>query len=252
MPPAQIALIDGDLPALSDIRTTEQWLEQGKAISADLHALVEEGRFQMVTPAMIEQFIAQVHAPLRMTDEIVDMFLTLPEFDQNPLPLHERVNPYFTVQSLKLYRPLGVVAAISAYNVPFYTAFWKVIPALMAGNSVVLRPNPFTPLSAMIFAEAADEAVADAGLDIANDPDNRFLWRANPRRMEAEVVRDSTLQVAGGLPVKIEMRSGARSRTFRRESIDTAPALTISSRAAGSPFAKASMASSSVRCEGAA
>ena len=107
---------------------------------------------------------AQVHAPLRMTDEIIDMFLTLPEFDQNPLPLHERVNPYFTVQSLKLYRPLGVVSAISAYNVPFYTAFWKVVPALMAGNSVILRPNPLTPLSAMIFAEAADEAGLPKGV----------------------------------------------------------------------------------------
>ena len=107
---------------------------------------------------------AQVHAPLRMTDEIVDMFLTLPEFDQNPLPLHERVNPYFTVQSLKLYRPLGVVSAISAYNVPFYTAFWKVIPALMAGNSVILRPNPLTPISAMIFAEAAEEAGLPKGV----------------------------------------------------------------------------------------
>jgi aldehyde dehydrogenase (NAD+) len=107
---------------------------------------------------------AQVHAPLRMTDEIIDMFLTLLEFDQNPLPLHERVNPYFTVQSLKLYRPLGVVSAISAYNVPFYTAFWKVVPALMAGNSVILRPNPFTPLSAMIFAEAADEAGLPRGV----------------------------------------------------------------------------------------
>jgi aldehyde dehydrogenase (NAD+) len=80
------------------------------------------------------------------------------------LPLHERVNPYFTVQSLKLYRPLGVVSAISAYNVPFYTAFWKVVPALMAGNSVILRPNPFTPLSAMIFAEAADEAGLPRGV----------------------------------------------------------------------------------------
>ena len=107
---------------------------------------------------------AQVHAPLRMTDEIVDMFLTLPEFDQNPLPLHERVNPYFTVQSLKLYRPLGVVSAISAYNVPFYTAFWKVIPALMAGNSVILRPNPLTPISALIFAEAAEEAGLPKGV----------------------------------------------------------------------------------------
>ena len=107
---------------------------------------------------------AQVHAPLRMTDEIVDMFLTLPESEGNPLPLHERVNPYFAIQSLKLWRPLGVVSAISAYNVPFYTAFWKVVPALMAGNSVVLRPNPLTPLSAMIFAEAADEAGLPRGV----------------------------------------------------------------------------------------
>ncbi|MGE3690319.1 MAG: aldehyde dehydrogenase family protein [Novosphingobium sp.] len=107
---------------------------------------------------------AQVHAPLRMTDEIIDMFLTMPEHEENRLPLHERVNPYFVVQSLKLYRPLGVVSAISAYNVPFYTAFWKVVPALMAGNSVVLRPNPLTPLSAMIFAEAADEAGLPKGV----------------------------------------------------------------------------------------
>ena len=117
---------------------------------------------------------AQVHAPLRMTDEIIDMFLKMPEFDQNPLPIHERVNPYFTVQSLKLYRPLGVVSCISAYNVPFYTAFWKVLPALVTGNTVILRPNPLTPISAMIFAEAAEEAglprgvlnvVAEVGLE---------------------------------------------------------------------------------------
>ncbi len=107
---------------------------------------------------------AQVHAPLRMTDEIVDMFLTLPEVQENPLPLHERVNPYFAVQSLKRWTPLGVVSAISAYNVPFYTAFWKVVPALMAGDSVILRPNPLTPISALIFAEAAEEAGIPAGV----------------------------------------------------------------------------------------
>ena len=107
---------------------------------------------------------AQVHAPLRMTDEIIDMFLKLPELEENPLPLHERVNPYFVVQSLKKWSPLGVVSAISAYNVPFYTAFWKVVPALMAGDSVVLRPNPLTPISALIFAEAAEEAGIPRGV----------------------------------------------------------------------------------------
>jgi aldehyde dehydrogenase (NAD+) len=107
---------------------------------------------------------AQVHAPLRMTDDIIDMFLTMPEVQENPLPLNERVNPYFAVQSLKRWTPLGVVSAISAYNVPFYTAFWKVVPALMAGDSVVLRPNPLTPISALIFAEAAAEAGIPAGV----------------------------------------------------------------------------------------
>lgn len=107
---------------------------------------------------------AQVQAPLRMASEFVDLFLSLPEHESNPLPLHERVNAHFTVQSLKLYRPLGVVSAISAYNVPFYTALCKVVPALIAGNSVILRPNPLTPLSAMIFAQAAEEAGLPAGV----------------------------------------------------------------------------------------
>lgn len=107
---------------------------------------------------------AQVHAPLRMTDEIIDLFLRLPLQEENPLPMHERVNPYFTVQSLKRWSPLGVVSAISAYNVPFYTAFWKVVPALMAGDTVILRPNPLTPISSMVFAEAADEAGLPKGV----------------------------------------------------------------------------------------
>ena len=108
--------------------------------------------------------MAQVDAPLRMTDEIIDMFLKLPEIEGNPLPLHERVTPYFVVQSIKRWSPVGVVSAISAYNVPLYTAFWKVVPALMAGNSVILRPNPLTPISSMIFAEAAEEAGLPPGV----------------------------------------------------------------------------------------
>ncbi|MCB2078663.1 MAG: aldehyde dehydrogenase family protein [Novosphingobium sp.] len=115
-------------------------------------------------PASSTVMGAQVHAPLRMTDEIIDMFLCMPEIEDNGLPLHERVNPYFTVQSLKRWTPLGVISAISAYNVPFYTAFWKVVPALMAGDSVILRPNPLTPISSMVFAEAAEEAGIPRGV----------------------------------------------------------------------------------------
>jgi acyl-CoA reductase-like NAD-dependent aldehyde dehydrogenase len=42
-------------------------------------------------------------------------------------------------------RPLGVVAAITPWNFPVVLALWKVAPALRAGNTMVLKPSPFTP-----------------------------------------------------------------------------------------------------------
>src|SRR3546814_10604139 len=102
---------------------------------------------------------SQVALALRQAGEIIDLFELLPESEDNPLPLAERVTPQKqTVQSLRRYTPVGVVAAIAAYNFPFLTALWKVMPALVAGNTVVLRPSPLTPLSAMLFADAANEA----------------------------------------------------------------------------------------------
>lgn len=113
------------------------------------------------TPAMH----SQIAVPLGQAPEIIDLFLSLPESEENPLPLAHRVTPYGTLlQSHRRYTPMGVVAAIAAYNFPFLTALWKVMPALVAGNAVVLRPSPLTPLSAMILAEAATEAGLPAGV----------------------------------------------------------------------------------------
>lgn len=60
--------------------------------------------------------------------------------------------------------PGGVVGAISACNFPFYTNHWKVIPALITGNAVVLRPSPLAPLSALIYGEAAEAAGLPKGV----------------------------------------------------------------------------------------
>ena len=46
-------------------------------------------------------------------------------------------------------RPLGVVAAITPWNFPLLLAVWKIAPALLAGNTVVLKPSPFTPLTTL-------------------------------------------------------------------------------------------------------
>jgi len=54
--------------------------------------------------------------------------------------------------------PVGVVSAITPYNFPFFLNVAKAFPALAAGNTVVLKPSPFTPFEALILGEAAEEA----------------------------------------------------------------------------------------------
>ncbi len=56
-----------------------------------------------------------------------------------------------------LRQPLGVVGAISPWNLPLYLLSWKIAPALAAGNTVVAKPSEVTPVSAWMLARIADE-----------------------------------------------------------------------------------------------
>lgn len=60
--------------------------------------------------------------------------------------------------------PVGVVAAIVPWNFPLAIALWKVAPALAAGCTVVLKPSPETPLTALRLAALAIEAGLPAGV----------------------------------------------------------------------------------------
>ncbi|HEX7387720.1 MAG TPA: aldehyde dehydrogenase family protein [Castellaniella sp.] len=60
--------------------------------------------------------------------------------------------------------PLGVVAAITPFNAPLNTVVHKVAPALAAGNAIVLKPSPHTPLIACELASALLEAGVPKGL----------------------------------------------------------------------------------------
>ena len=56
---------------------------------------------------------------------------------------------YPGTQGIVQYAPMGVVASIAPWNVPFLMAVWKIIPPVLAGNSVVIKPSHYTPLTAM-------------------------------------------------------------------------------------------------------
>jgi aldehyde dehydrogenase (NAD+) len=62
------------------------------------------------------------------------------------------------------YGPVGVVGQIIPWNFPLLMVAWKVAPALAAGNTVVLKPAEFTPLTALCFAELAQAAGLPAGV----------------------------------------------------------------------------------------
>ena len=51
------------------------------------------------------------------------------------------------------HRPMGVVAGITPWNYPLNTAVWKILPAIATGNTVVIKPSPYTPLTTLRLGE---------------------------------------------------------------------------------------------------
>lgn len=60
--------------------------------------------------------------------------------------------------------PIGVVGSIAPWNYPLQMAAWKVLPAIAAGNTIVLKPAEMTPLTSVMFAQAAHDAGLPAGV----------------------------------------------------------------------------------------
>ena len=66
--------------------------------------------------------------------------------------------------SLVVHEPVGVVGAITPWNYPLHQIVLKVVPALLAGNTVVLKPSEVAPLSAYALTEIFDEAGLPEGV----------------------------------------------------------------------------------------
>ncbi len=76
------------------------------------------------------------------------------EWDTQPANAHNRV----------VYQPAGVAALITPWNAPFMLSTWKVGPALAAGNTVVLKPPEWAPLTCSLLADFATEAGLPPGV----------------------------------------------------------------------------------------
>ncbi len=112
----------------------------------------------------------QKHARLLAVVESIDNGKPIRESRDIDVPLaarhfyHHAGWAQLLESELRDYQPLGVVGQVIPWNFPLLMLAWKIAPALAMGNTLVIKPAPYTPLSALLFAEIIAEAGLPAGV----------------------------------------------------------------------------------------
>ncbi|HVQ98671.1 MAG TPA: aldehyde dehydrogenase family protein [Mycobacterium sp.] len=107
--------------------------------------------------------MTQLLAGVAIARQTIDLFLSMSHEEASPVPVNDLVRGRVAL-SIRRHEPVGVITAITPYNAALIMGFQKLIPALMAGNSVILRPSPLTPISSLIFGAAAEAAGLPPGV----------------------------------------------------------------------------------------
>ena len=73
-------------------------------------------------------------------------------------------------------KPIGVVGSITPWNWPLMIAVWHVLPAIRAGNTVVIKPSPYTPLSTLRMVEILNDVLPPGVLNCVTGEDELGQW----------------------------------------------------------------------------
>ena len=87
--------------------------------------------------------------------------------------------PGRTVETRRV--PLGVIGAITPWNFPVLLAIWKIAPALVAGNTVVVKPSPFTPLCTLKLGELLRDVLPAGVLNVVSGGNELGVWLTRHR-----------------------------------------------------------------------
>lgn len=116
------------------------------------------------------------------------------------------------------HTPLGVVAAIVPWNFPMLLAVWKIAPALVSGNTMIVKPSPFTPLCDLKLVEVVQDLLPPGVLSAVSGDDELGKWITSHRdiakiaftgstetgrhvmRSAAETLKRVTLELGGNDP----------------------------------------------------
>ncbi|WP_174275207.1 aldehyde dehydrogenase family protein [Sphingomonas bacterium] len=116
--------------------------------------------------------MAQVDGPLGFIHRLFDIFDQI-EWEK---PMGDSTTFGLKTDRIVVKEPIGVVGVITPWNAPLYISIGKVIPALLVGCTVVIKPAPDTPLMSAIWGELADEVGLPAGvLNVVTGSDPALL-----------------------------------------------------------------------------
>ena len=168
------ASLDGKYFSTDDPSTTEKLADIAQGSPADIDAAVKSARaalpaWQALTPHARARYLyasarqIQKHSRRLAVLETLDNGKPIRESRDIDIPLvarhfyHHAGWAQLLPQEFPGYTACGVVGQIIPWNFPLLMLAWKIAPALACGNTVVLKPAEFTPLTALAFAEICQE-----------------------------------------------------------------------------------------------
>jgi aldehyde dehydrogenase (NAD+) len=151
---AKDAFEHGPWPRMTPVERAAVLTKAAEAIRNDMQGIAELISNEMGSPVSWG-LLAQVLAPTMILDYYAGLGSTF-QFDTVRDGL---LGPVMVAKE-----PVGVVAAITPWNVPLFLAAAKLAPALLSGSTVVFKPAPETPLDANLLAEILETAGLPKGV----------------------------------------------------------------------------------------
>jgi aldehyde dehydrogenase (NAD+) len=175
------APVDGKYFETADPSTGEKLADVGQGSAADMDAAVKAARaalpgWQRLSCHARAKYLyalarqVQKHSRRLAVLETLDNGKPIRESRDIDIPLvarhfyHHAGWAQLLEQEFPGYAACGVVGQIIPWNFPLLMLAWKIAPALATGNTVVLKPAEYTPLTALAFAELCNEVGLAAGV----------------------------------------------------------------------------------------
>ena len=175
------APLEGKYFDTTDPSTTEKLAEVAQGSAADIDSAVKFARaalpqWQSLAPHARARYLyalarqVQKHSRRLAVLETLDNGKPIRESRDIDIPLvarhfyHHAGWAQLLAQEFPGYEACGVVGQIIPWNFPLLMLAWKIAPALATGNTVVLKPAEYTPLTALAFAEICQEIDLPAGV----------------------------------------------------------------------------------------